>query len=266
MVSSLLLSVLMAAPCLTLALAAAASPNPVPLALGGFDVVSCSSMKQGKGCDAVGTESLSVQYSSVDSTGNPLFTAEFRFETQENMLAFENAPFSFAPRLGGFCAWGLANMNNSTTTESTDVKWAADLLGPPVDLVNSWRAVASAGVCIWCICCVFVCCVFLYCLSAPLSHLRTNTPTPTPTPADGLPASIYLFSSEESASSFTAGLPASQQQAEAQWAAWYGSHGTQAPYALSAGPFNSACYTQGDPSPESPPRDCSVSPMRVPTK
>ena len=159
MVSSLLLSVLMAAPCLTLALAAAVSPNPVPLALGGFDVVSCSSIFQGKGCDAVGTESLSVQYSSVDSTGNPLFTAEFRFETQENMLAFENAPFSFAPRLGGFCAWGLANMNNSTTTESTDVKWAADLLGPPVDLVNSWRAVASAGVCI----CVYVVCLCVVC-------------------------------------------------------------------------------------------------------
>jgi len=230
-----------------LATVLASAHAAVPLALGGYDVVSCTSKRSlrqegGKGCTAVGTDpALSTRYSSVDAAGNPLFLAEFRFVSQENMLAFENAPFSFAPRLGGFCAWGLASMNstasafdstsgaNAGTDKEKDKEvsaWAADSLGPPVDLVKSWRAVESV---------------------------------------DGLPPAIYLFCGENSADSFVAGLPESQQRAEAQWAQWYGSHGTQAPYALSAGPFNSACYTNGDPGAAGPPRDCSTAPMRVPT-
>ena len=192
----------------------------VPLALGGYDVVSCASKEallKGK-CDVMGLQSMSTQYTSVDSAGNPIFTSEFRFANQENMIAFENAPFTFAPRLGGFCGNYFSNMNETKV-------WSASALGPPVDLIHSWRAVKSS---------------------------------------EGLPPSIYLFGGEDGAEEFMKGLPESQIRAEAAWKSFFGAHGTVAPYALSAGPFNSACFTAGDPNATAPPRDCAEEPISVP--
>jgi len=135
------------------------------------------------------------------------------------VLYSQNSPFTFAPRVGGFCAWALANLNSST---SSSFPWTAVRLGPPVDLVHSWRSVPGEN---------------------------------------NLPPALYLFGGEEGAASFMKGLPLTQANAEAAWAAWYGQHGTVAPYALSGGPFNSACYTAGGPAPA---QDCSLVPQVVP--
>lgn len=231
-----------------LALAVALSQAAVPVALGGYDVVECMMLHaDGSACNAQGDKLYSTQYTSVDADGEPKFTSEFLFTSQANMLAFEvslyspplllrrlmpfpianiptpcilsirqNAPFSFAPRVGGFCAWALSNLNSSSST------WSAAALGPPVDLVHSWRAVPGEN---------------------------------------GLPAALYLFGGQEGADSFMKGLPETQTKAEANWAAWFGSHGTVAPYALSGGPFNAACYTAGVPLPV---QDCSKEPQAVP--
>jgi hypothetical protein len=158
-------------------LLAAASAQSIPLALGGMDVVQCAS---GGKCSAVGSTSWSAQYTSVNTEGVRAFSSEFRFISQENMMAFENAPITFAPRLGGFCAWNLAGGPNSTTV------WDAQTLGPAVDLINSWRLVKDEET--------------------------------------GM-GSIYLFGGEDGAQAFIAGLPATQDAAEATWAAWFGSHG-----------------------------------------
>ena len=195
----------------------------VPVALGGYDVVECRVKGPRKGgCKAIGAESMSTEYTSVDDAGNPIFTSTFLFTTQDNMIAFENAPFSYAPRLGGFCAGTLSTMKNSSST-----LWNTSQLGPPVDLIHSWRTVESP---------------------------------------DGLPASLYLFGSEDLADEFIKNLPESQTRAESTWSALWGSHGTVAPYALSAGPFNSVCFTEGDPNATNPPRDCAKDPQQIPTK
>ncbi len=41
------------------------------------------------------------------------------------MIAFENAPLSFVPKIGGFCVWNIANMITSSNTNT----WSADDVG-----------------------------------------------------------------------------------------------------------------------------------------
>ena len=50
------------------------------------------------------------------------------------MIAFENSPFLYAPKYGGFCAHGLSSMSNASV-------WSREKLGPPVDLTKAWRVV-----------------------------------------------------------------------------------------------------------------------------
>jgi hypothetical protein len=78
--------------------------------------------------------------------------------------------------------------------------------------------------------------------------------------SNGLPPALYLFSGNDAAESFLKGLPQSQIAADSAWASWFGQHGFSAPYAMSGGPFNSACYTNGGPNPG---QDCAVNPQKV---
>lgn len=201
----------------------------VPVALGGYDVVECLTGAMGhKGkdeytCTSIGSTENSTQYSSVDKDGNPLYTSEFRFVNVDNMIAFENAAFSYVPKLGGFCGQALATFNSTSAGSSST--WSATTLGPPVDLLHSWRIVPNAE--------------------------STESP-----------GALYLFGSSDDADAFMDALPSSQAKAEETWSQWFGSHGTMPPYALSAGPFNSACYTAGAGADDSS-RDCAVDPLLV---
>ena len=38
-----------------------------------------------------------------------MYTTEFRFISEDNMIAFENAPFTYAPKYGGYDPTGLSN-------------------------------------------------------------------------------------------------------------------------------------------------------------
>eukprot|EP00757_Euglenozoa_sp_SAG-D1_P021615 gene21615-8321_t len=171
----------------------------VPVALNGFDIIQCASLNGTSPCHAVGTTEHSTKYSSLDRDGSPRFITEFRFVSESNMIAFENSPFSYTPKFGGFCAWTLSNWNRS------DV-WSRDKLGPPSDLLNSWRVVKN--------------------------------------PLTGLEA-LYLFGDEPGAERFLAGLPETAARADQVWNKWWGKHGAEPPYAIDGGPFNSECFTRG---------------------
>ena len=190
---------------------------------GGVDVVECATPT---GCVA-GNASLATNLSSLDIDGSARFETVFRFESVDNLMAFENAPFLHAPRYGGFCAWALASSNR------TD--WGRSKMGPAIDL-KSWRLAS---------------------------------------PARGAPPALYGFGGPEGAERFVAGLPGTMQRADARWAGWWGLHGTEPPYAVSGGPFNTACF-DGAPAGAAPAgagaaaggrehaRDCSVDPQPLP--
>ena len=76
LLGSLLLS---ASPCLA-----------TPVAFKGYDVIECVH----KGECKVGSPKFATNYTSLDIDGTPRFIAEFRFVSVDNMIAFENAPFS----------------------------------------------------------------------------------------------------------------------------------------------------------------------------
>ena len=97
-------------------------------ALGGLDVIECAASNGTQPCSAVGSHEWGTNYTSMDKQGNARFTTEFRFVSEDNMIAFENAPFTYAPKYGGFCPVGLTNRT-----------WSAKRLGPSVDARSGWR-------------------------------------------------------------------------------------------------------------------------------
>jgi hypothetical protein len=175
-------------------------------------------------CKAMGTATYSTEYDSLDRDGSARFRTEFRFVSEDNLIAFENAPFSYLPKYGGFCAWAISSFNGTTTSKAP---WSRDWLGPPVDLLNSWRFVKNAQT--------------------------------------GL-TSLYLFGGEEGLQQFLKGLPETAEKADKLWKFWWGKHGVEPPYAIDGGPFNSACFTatlgEGDGSEAL--RDCQKNPQPLP--
>ena len=84
------------------------------VAFGGLDIVACVSGLRGAGdydgshCTVMGTTEFATNYTSVDRAGDPLWTTEFRFAHASSLLAFENAPFRYVPKYGGFDAAQIA--------------------------------------------------------------------------------------------------------------------------------------------------------------
>lgn len=97
-------------------------------ALGGMDVIACALLNGTAPCRAKGNKVYSTNYTSLDKSGSIAYTTEFWFESEENMIAFENSPFTYAPLYGGYCALGIS-----------DAHWLPINLGPGVDLVSGWR-------------------------------------------------------------------------------------------------------------------------------
>lgn len=117
------------------------STSEQQLALSGYDVVACAAAATaGTPCSIIGSKNNSAIYTTLDIDGSPRFQSEFRFATPDNMIAFENSPFMYAPKYGGFCAWQLASASNQTGS-----KWSRDKLGPRVDLARSWRVLSREG-------------------------------------------------------------------------------------------------------------------------
>ena len=54
----------------------------------------------------------------------------------------------------------------------------------------------------------------------------------------------HFVGGEQGADAFIQGMPLSAQNAESNWAAFYGSHGSVPPYGIAGGPFNSVCFTE----------------------
>jgi hypothetical protein len=94
------------------------SPGPARLALGGYDVIECANQQlqfqksshnndnsaaaaADVNCTATGSYQWSTELDSVDREGNLLFASTFFFASEDNMIAFENAPVAFAPQFGG---------------------------------------------------------------------------------------------------------------------------------------------------------------------
>lgn len=122
-------------------------------------------------CVALGYAKWVTNYTSVDRDGTQRFTAEFRFASEDNMLAFENGPFGFAPRYGGFDGWALAQMGaGEAGSHSPGLPWSRDRLGPPVDVTSAsaWAMVPGAN---------------------------------------GLPSALHVFANASSAAGFVKGLP-----------------------------------------------------------
>ena len=119
----------------------------------------------------MGHAEWATNYTSVDRDGTPRFTAEFRFVSEDNMLAFENGPFAFAPRYGGFDGWTLARMGPGLRSLGPPpLPWSRDRLGPAVDVTaaSAWAMVPGA---------------------------------------DGGPPVLHAFANASSAASFVQGLP-----------------------------------------------------------
>ena len=102
-----------------------------PVAFKGYDVIECAH----KGECKVGSPKFATNYTSLDIDGTPRFIAEFRFVSVDNMIAFENAPFSYAPKYGGFCSYGIWKNGNEKPV------WGRNKVGPSADVEKGWRLV-----------------------------------------------------------------------------------------------------------------------------
>ena len=116
-----------------------AASSPPPLAFKGLDIIECAkAARAGTPCKAQGQANYSTSYTTGDRDGTPRFISTFWFSTIDNMIAFENSPFVYAPKYGGFCAHEL-----SISDVLADASWSRSKLGPPVDLVHAWRLVSN---------------------------------------------------------------------------------------------------------------------------
>ncbi len=132
--------------CAVLVWPAAALP-----AFGGLDLVACVGGLVATGgngsasaCRAVGTPGWAANYTSLRKDGTPAFTTEFWFATEDNMVAFENAPFSYLPKYGGFDAAGIAQ---GAVAGDLGPGWSPSALGPPVDAVGGWAVLGGHVYC-----------------------------------------------------------------------------------------------------------------------
>ena len=176
--------------------------SKMTLAFGGLDIVDCVNKLTKNNtakCTVIGNASLSTTYTSLDKSGDPTYNTMLYFSSINNLIAFENAPFSYLPKYGGFDALSISHANSTT--------WNRSHLGPSVDLEGSWRLIDSSG-------------------------------------GGGMISSVYLFANETSFESFRDGLPTTKLNADAVWSSWFGSHGTEPPYAINGGPFNGGCFTK----------------------
>mmetsp|Transcript_60335 Transcript_60335/g.143747 ORF Transcript_60335/g.143747 Transcript_60335/m.143747 type:complete len:306 (-) Transcript_60335:63-980(-) len=112
--------------------------------LGGMDVMSYHySYLTG---DAAMVTNGTAEYSfDLESSGH-IWT--FWFSDEFNLLTFSQDPWRYAPRLGGFSVWGLANewhASECACCVGSDCNcrwpWTADTIGPPVDEQNVWAMV-----------------------------------------------------------------------------------------------------------------------------
>jgi hypothetical protein len=128
---------------LLLVLPFACARTPPSVGFAGQDIVACvelasSSSSSSTPCQAIGNASLSTTYTSVAKDGTPKYETMLYFTSVDNMLAFENAPFSYLPKYGGFDGNQIGD-NNSTSS------WSAAHLGPSVDVISSWRVSTNSG-------------------------------------------------------------------------------------------------------------------------
>ena len=103
----------------------------------GFDVVEYFSLD----ASAEGVKGSS-QYSSILHTDvsykeakepiNASYT--FYFKNAANKALFDDNPWKYAPRWGGFCAWGIAK-----ETEDQGWPWEKDHVGPPGGPQYAWK-------------------------------------------------------------------------------------------------------------------------------
>ena len=83
----------------------------------------------------IGSEDFATNYTSLDIDGTERFEAEFRFISENNVIAFENSPFTYAPKYGGFCSYGIWKNKNNT--------WTRKKLGPSSNPSKYWRVVKN---------------------------------------------------------------------------------------------------------------------------
>ena len=100
-------------------------------AVGGYDIIECAINNN---CQ-IGSEDFATNYTSLDIDGTERFEAEFRFISENNVIAFENSPFTYAPKYGGFCSYGIWKNKNNT--------WTRKKLGPSSNPSKYWRVVKN---------------------------------------------------------------------------------------------------------------------------
>ncbi|KAJ8612143.1 hypothetical protein CTAYLR_002459 [Chrysophaeum taylorii] len=112
-------------------------------ALLGVDVVAYRFLNAGDS-PVFGSSDYAYTLSSTDVDGSRAFETTFWFSSAANRDLFASDPTFYAPRFGGFCAYGItseyaagwdASMDAADATEGWP--WARDHLGPPADL-RTW--------------------------------------------------------------------------------------------------------------------------------
>eukprot|EP01025_Chloroclados_australasicus_P030506 TRINITY_DN3060_c0_g2_i1.p1 TRINITY_DN3060_c0_g2~~TRINITY_DN3060_c0_g2_i1.p1 ORF type:complete len:232 (+),score=22.47 TRINITY_DN3060_c0_g2_i1:92-697(+) len=93
----------------------------------------CNSLELG----VVGDQQFQCIMTTYDFSNDEIHRIEepwtFYFSTEKNMLMFEEDPWKYAPRFGGFCTWGMGNEYPPFWP------WQKNYLGPPAQPWDTWE-------------------------------------------------------------------------------------------------------------------------------
>mmetsp|Transcript_15630 Transcript_15630/g.17375 ORF Transcript_15630/g.17375 Transcript_15630/m.17375 type:complete len:179 (-) Transcript_15630:27-563(-) len=101
-----------------------------------FVSVTCAYGPVLKGYDVVAYFSLKPDDNGIQGSKDLAFNFtgyEFWFSTPANMALFKANPWKYAPKYGGFCAWGIC------CEKPPQWPWAKNNLGPPADPATGWK-------------------------------------------------------------------------------------------------------------------------------
>lgn len=113
--------------------------STVDVVLGGVDVVAYFDLSAGA-APVYGDAAHSVSLTTEDAITGDGFQSVFWFASQANADAFRSSPASYAPRFGGFCAYGMSSefayhgeAPMASANQTAGWPWAKDYLGPPAN-------------------------------------------------------------------------------------------------------------------------------------
>ena len=101
------------------------------IAFQGWDIITCTTTMT---C-MLGRADFATNYTSIDKEGVQEWNTEFRFASEDNLIAFENGPF--APKYGGFDALSIAT--NSSEWSKNKLGQCKCTPGHPPTFPGGWH-------------------------------------------------------------------------------------------------------------------------------